>query len=1058
MDTLQIRLLGDFSIKVREEPVAALNKPRLQSLLAYLLLHRDVPQFRYYLANLLWPDSSEAQALTNLRKLVYLITQALPPDCALIQADNQILQWNQSIAISLDVDEFHRLLAGEPFAQLPLENLEKAQSLYQGDLLPSCYEDWVVTEREHLQQVFITLLDQLVERYENLRRYPDAITCCKNLVFREPFHKDGYPRLMRLYALNEESPAALKVYHEYTRLLKHELGVEPEKGVHALYEQIKQASKEPCLPGIPGTSFNASLPLVGRGPDWQAAQSLWKTASGSPRMLLICGEAGIGKSRLAEELVNWAARQGFRTALAHCYASEGALPYAPVIEWLRASSLPTLDKVWVTELSRLLPELLKDRSAPPPPLTEAWQRMRLFEALARAVLGNRKKSLLLIEDLQWCDQDTLEWLHYLLRFDPHAPLLLVGTARSEETADNPAYTRLQSALRQEGVHLELELGPLDEHDTAHLATHAAGKPLESGLSSLIYRETEGNPLFIVETVRAELFKQGRLPGVQPLPYKARTVLEHRIQQLSAGTREIVALAATIGRAFSLEVLLQASRLAETELVTSLDELLRHRIVREIAPCLFDFSHDKLRQAVFGELSGARLQLLHRQVAEALLHLVKPDLESKSAEIAVHYEQAGSLQSAVEYYRLAAETARKIFANDLAIQHLQRALALSEILHQSDSDPALSAWEIAQLHEKLADLLALIGKYPQAQASYEQALNQPCSPTKLWRAQVYRKMSAALIPQYQHPAALEALDQAEQALDFSAADGTRQERQEWIQVQLARCDFFYWDNRADQMESILEKIRSLVESEGRADQQIDILSQEGNRRFRNERYRPSARSVEIFQHKLELAEKFGEAYSIAWSQFQLGFALLWRGMPSEGIEWLRKSLEGAAQMGARLQEVRSLAYLSVASRKLGDLPGLREYNQRLLELAPAISEYTYHGIGLANQGWLAWKEGDAEQAACACTSAVNIWAASGGEVFHGLAVWVLLAIAVGCRDLAQAERWASELLDPNPLYQPLEEKVAEQLKDALSACQAGETPRAFQLFDQTLKLARVSGDL
>jgi DNA-binding SARP family transcriptional activator len=113
MDTLQIRLLGDFSIKVREEPVAALNKPRLQSLLAYLLLHRDVPQFRYYLANLLWPDSSEAQALTNLRKLVYLITQALPPDCALIQADNQILQWNQSIAISLDVDEFHRLLAGE---------------------------------------------------------------------------------------------------------------------------------------------------------------------------------------------------------------------------------------------------------------------------------------------------------------------------------------------------------------------------------------------------------------------------------------------------------------------------------------------------------------------------------------------------------------------------------------------------------------------------------------------------------------------------------------------------------------------------------------------------------------------------------------------------------------------------------------------------------------------------------------------------------------------------------------------------------------------------------
>jgi tetratricopeptide (TPR) repeat protein len=712
----------------------------------------------------------------------------------------------------------------------------------------------------------------------------------------------------------------------------------------------------------------------------------------------------------------------------------------------------------VTELSRLMPELLKDRSAPPHPLTEAWQRMRLFEALARAVLGNRMKSLLLIEDLQWCDQDTLEWLHYLLRFDPHAPLLLVGTARSEEAVDNPAYIRLQSALRQEGTHLELELGPLDEGDSARLAVHAAGKPLESGLSSLIYRETEGNPLFIVETVRAELFKASRMPGLQPLPYKARAVLEHRIQQLSAGTREIVALAATIGRAFSLEVLRQASRMAESELVQGLDELLRHRIVREIAPCLFDFSHDKLRQAVFSELSGARLQLLHRQVAEALLHLSKTDLESKSAEIAAHFEQAGNLQSAVEYYRLAAEVARKIFANDLAIQHLQRALALSGILHQNASDPASSAWEIAQLHEKLGDLLALIGKYPQAQTSYEQALNQPYSAPRLWRAQVYRKLSAAFVPQYQHPAAFKALDQAMQVLESGEADRTLQERQEWIQVQLARCEFFYWDNRPDQMEAILLKIRPLVEAEGRPDQQIELLTQEGMQRIRNERYRLSSRTVEIFQRKLELAEKFGTAYDIAWAYFMSGFSSLWHGEPSAAIPWLKKSLDSAVQMGARLLEVRSLTYLSVASRKLGELPALRTYNQRLLELAPAIGEHAYHGIGLANQGWLAWLEGDDQRAAQLCKSAVDIWVGSGGNMFPWLAEWVLLAIAVNRRDLGQAGFWAQDLLDPNSLFQTLEEEVAKRLTEALKVCQDGETSAAFQLFEQTLELVRISGDL
>jgi len=175
--------------------------------------------------------------------------------------------------------------------------------------------------------------------------------------------------------------------------------------------------------------------------------------------------------------------------------------------------------------------------------------------------------------------------------------------------------------------------------------------------------------------------------------------------------------------------------------------------------------------------------------------------------------------------------------------------------------------------------------------------------------------------------------------------------------------------------------------------------------------------------------------------------------------LKKSLEGAVQMGARLLEVRSLAYLSVANRKLGELPALRAYNQRLLELAPAIGEHTYHGIGLANQGWLAWLEGDDQQAAQLCKSAVDIWAAARGRnMFHGLADWVLLAIAVERRDQGQAELWAQDLLDPNILYQPLEAEVAERLKEALNACQEGDTPAAFQLYHQALELAKTCAEL
>ena len=149
-------------------------------------------------------------------------------------------------------------------------------------------------------------------------------------------------------------------------------------------------------------------------------QKAWQaTAAGEPGLVVLRGEAGIGKSRLAEELLAWAGQQGIATAKTRSYAAEGRLSYAPVTDWLRSDplriALARLDQIWLTEVARLLPELLSERPdlPHPEPLTEYWQRRRLFEALARAVLQATQPLLLLIDDLQWCDQETLEWLHYL---------------------------------------------------------------------------------------------------------------------------------------------------------------------------------------------------------------------------------------------------------------------------------------------------------------------------------------------------------------------------------------------------------------------------------------------------------------------------------------------------------------------------------------------------------------------------------------------------------------------------------------------------------------------
>jgi predicted ATPase len=190
------------------------------------------------------------------------------------------------------------------------------------------------------------------------------------------------------------------------------------------------------------------------------------------------------------------------------YAAEGELSLAPVTDWLRAGALrphlAALDSVWLSEVARILPELLMELPDLPPfePITEYGQRRRFFEALARAVLAAPQPLLLLIDDLQWCDHETLEWLHYLLRCDPQARMLVVGVARAEEVLPpHPLHTLLLH-LRGTIRVTELNLQPLDAAETAKLAAQLARRELDIDLAMRLYRETEGNPLFVVETMRA----------------------------------------------------------------------------------------------------------------------------------------------------------------------------------------------------------------------------------------------------------------------------------------------------------------------------------------------------------------------------------------------------------------------------------------------------------------------------------------------------------------------------------------------------------------------------
>jgi DNA-binding SARP family transcriptional activator len=1055
---LQVNLLGGFQLLFDEKPVELAYSTRLQTLIAYIVLHRSASVARERLAFLFWPDTSESQARTNLRNLIHQLRQALPFISTYIDFDNNILEWRGDNAFRLDIDEFRRCLIAVPGEAPTKDELEVAARLYKGDLFPACYDDWILPAREKLHQEFMDALDRLTSLQEEAGEYSEALHTARLLVQADPLQPAANQRLMRLYTLIGDRPAALKAYRAYSRLLWDEVGAKPEAQIEELYQRLQAAEKVPQKEKI---DARESSPMVGRTEEWRKLLALWQNAaSGKIQVGFITGEAGIGKTRLISEFTKWAELQSISIDTAACYPAEGSLPYGPVMSWIQARPLPALDKVWLAEIGRLLPELVQKLPGLPrlKPLHEAWQRQRLFEALARAVLGRSTSRILVLEDVQWCDRDTLEWLHFLFRFTSKVSLLVLLTLRHGEIAQDHPLRAFQTTIRAEGYSAEIELHALAMADSIQLIEQISQQTyhhrIDVDTAASIYQHTEGNPLFLVEMVRLNQILPENLLVASG---RIQAVLSRRLDQLNQGTREVTALAATIGREFNLAVLRQASGESDEHLVAIIDELLRSFIIREISSETFDFTHDLLRQAAFTGLSMAHRRLLHRKVAEAYVHLDQFALHPRHAEIASHFERAGLAVQAVSHYRLAADAAADIFANSNAWDYLRRAIELAENVGIGEHRE-ISFEDFAMMLEKTGSMLALDGKYQQALPYFERALAQPFTQTGLWRSQVYRKISETWIPQYLHDRSYLALDQAEQALGIVPPDGTVMEQQEWLQIQLDRIQIDYWRNRPDLMEPLIQKIEELVASIGRVGQQNTLLSLRYQARMRLERFRCSSKTLQMVWQRLDQAEKLDDAYNLAIARFQYGFALLWHDDPLAARDWMARANESLDRMGARLWQLRCLAYLSVVSRKLHEPEKLRNEIPPLLELARAVNEYTYLGIGLANQGWLAWQDGDAVQAEQLCREATTVWMNFSGCVFHALADWVLLAVALAEEDFSKLEAASRALMDPNPTFQPVEEPMSSQLSQALATCEAGEQSTALELFRCALEAAQAVGEI
>lgn len=741
---VRIRLLGPPLIERGGEAVKT-DTRKAVALVSFLAVSGRSAS-RDQLADLLWPEYGRKRARASLRRTLSSLGAARSEGWLKTDRDDVALNGSE---VRLDVDRFHELLSeceahGHPTSGVCPEclgPLSAAVSLYEDDFMSgfglrdsAAFDDWQFFQGEELRRELAGALERLSRCYAAGEEWEKAVEHARRWLRLNTLHEPAHRRLISLYAHAGDRAASLRQYRECARVLESELGVAPLDETTALHKSVME-NRPPPPPtfsgGVSTETGKESIPalrspgrLFGRDSEWEALLGAYEAAGGGGRLVVIEGEAGIGKTRLAEELLEYASERGAPTVATRCYPDGANLAYGPFVEALSTvsgrgspSTLEGLPGHHVSEAARLVPELASSvEGSPPPSLDAPGARSRFFEGVSRTLLAaltnGSPPGILFVDDAHRADASSLELLGYFVRrmraLEQGACVLL--TWRAEEAPASHPLRALLAGARRDGAADVVSLGRLGPEAVEEMAA-ATGAP--EGLGRRLYEETEGLPLFLAEYLAAR--EAGGSEGDWELPGGARDLLQERLAAVGEAERQVLGAAAVIGRSFDFETVREASGRGEDEVLETLEELVSRAMIREVgAPDTepsYDFTHDKLRGLLYEEIGATRRRILHRRVAEALSALsgrANRRREGAVARIALHYRLAGREEEAAKYFALAGEHARSLHANAEALSHLRTALDLGH------PDPA-------RLHEAIGDLHTLRGEYAAALASYEAAL-------------------------------------------------------------------------------------------------------------------------------------------------------------------------------------------------------------------------------------------------------------------------------------------------------------------------------------------------
>jgi DNA-binding SARP family transcriptional activator len=706
MSQLQLSLLGTPEVKHGERTLTFSTRKAL-ALLAYLTVEGGMHP-RKTLSESFWQDldSEHGRAalratLLELRKLLERSHGPGERTHLLVERDTLGFDLESRLILDLQLVESASKQVGQPLADQVSEELlaqlEQATHLVRGPFLAGFtlrdsqfFDDWTRQHREYWHLRVHQLFNALSMLYERAGDAARAIETVTRWLSFDPLNEEGYRRLMRLRFSQGDRIGALRAYANGRAVLADQLQVELEPETVALAKRIRHTApvRAPQVRSLlPSHTSPVQLPanlldgpFLGRAAEFGTLIECYQHAcTGRPQLVLLQGEAGIGKTRLATEFASWAQSQRADVLVGRALQTGRQLPFQPLIDILRRqleqehASDDLLSDVWLTELSRLLPEL-RDRypELHVPSTDEALGHTRLFEATTRLVQlwAVRRPLVLLLDDMQWADTATRDLLLYLARSlaDQPAPVLLLLNLRTGADSFTEVQSTWVMALKRARISLTaLELAAFSKEETQRFvqALAWAEQPLQmERISSIergpqhgeasvsreavapfanwLYFQTRGQPLYLIETLKGLLTREIIVPSLQQngswglvlltellaqipvgelIPSSVRELIRSRLARLTPSAWELLVAGAALRRGLTFERLIEVAQLDEQEGLRALEDLLHNGLLCEgtsvDGPQAVDgyaFPREMLREVVYQEAGVTRQRLVQRRVS------------------------------------------------------------------------------------------------------------------------------------------------------------------------------------------------------------------------------------------------------------------------------------------------------------------------------------------------------------------------------------------------------------------------------------------------------------